>query len=234
MIDLHCHILPGIDDGARDLDDALAMARQAAADGIEVVCATPHIRHDHDVRIHELGDRVGALQEEIDAAGIRVRIARGGEVAEPIVDALTDEELASVALNGGRWILLEPDAGPLAEPLIAAIDELRQRGFGAIVAHPERHGSADIEERLREAVDHGAMVQATAAALADGGDGARWLTQLAHDGLIHVLGSDAHTTHWGRAVELGAAYSELERAGADAAAMRARARSIIESDALGP
>ena len=60
MIDLHCHILPGVDDGARDLDDAAAMAAQAQADGIATICATPHIRHDHDVRIAELADRVEA------------------------------------------------------------------------------------------------------------------------------------------------------------------------------
>jgi methylated-DNA-[protein]-cysteine S-methyltransferase len=102
VIDLHCHILHGIDDGARDVDDALAMARQAHDDGIEVVCATPHIRVDHDVRIHELDDRVAELQRAIDSAGLSVRIARGGEVAQPIVESLTDEELATVALDEVR------------------------------------------------------------------------------------------------------------------------------------
>ena len=226
MIDLHCHVLPGIDDGARDMDDALAMARQAAADGIATICATPHIRHDHDVRIHELGDRVVLLQSALDEAAIPVRIVRGGEVAEPILGGLSDEELATVAI-GGQWILLEPAAGPLGDALIDGIDHLRERGFGAVVAHPERHAGAGIEERLAEAVEHGALVQATAAALAEGGDGAAWLTRLAHDGLIHVLGSDAHTTHWGRRVELSSAYAELEAAGAETAAMKARAEAII-------
>lgn len=57
MIDLHCHILPALDDGALDLEDAVGMARQAEADGIGIVCATPHIRHDHDVAIAELPQR---------------------------------------------------------------------------------------------------------------------------------------------------------------------------------
>ncbi len=70
-IDLHCHILPAIDDGARDLADSVAMARQAAADGIEAVCATPHIRHDHDVRIEEVADRVGALNAVLREEGDR-------------------------------------------------------------------------------------------------------------------------------------------------------------------
>ena len=227
MIDLHCHILPGIDDGAVDLDDALAMARQAEADGIETVCATPHIRHDHDVRIHELDDRVTRLQAAIDEAGIRLRIARGGEVAAPIVQSLTDEELATVTLGGGRWILLEPRPGPIGDDLLHAIDALGERGFGAIVAHPERHAGPDIEERLRDVVQRDALVQATAASLAEGGDGAAWLTLLAHDHLIHVLGSDAHRSDIGRRVELSAAYAQLEAAGADTAVMKAQADAII-------
>ena len=227
MIDLHCHILPGIDDGAVDMDDALAMARQAEADGIEIVCATPHIRHDHDVRIHELDARVAELQAAIDAAGIAVRIAPGGEVAEPVLGPLTDEELVSVALGDGRWVLFEPRPGPIGDELIHGIDALARRGFGALIAHPERHAGEDIEDRLREAVDHGALVQATAASLAGGGDGAAWLTRLAHDGLIHVLGSDAHRSDTGRRVELSAAYGRLEAAGADASAMRAQAEAII-------
>ena len=226
MIDLHCHVLPGIDDGARDMEDSIAMARQARDDGIEVICATPHIRHDHDVRIHELDERIAELQRAIDAAGVAVRIERGGEVAEPILDHVTDDELRTVAL-GGRWVLLEPAAGPLGDALIDGIEKLRGRGFGSIVAHPERHATPDIEERLAQAVEAGALVQATAVALADGGDGAAWLAKLAHDGLIHVLGSDAHTSHYGRRVELSGAYAELERAGADAAAMRDRAARIV-------
>ena len=89
LIDLHCHILPGLDDGARDLDDALGMARQALADGITAVCATPHIRHDHDVRITELRDRVGDMNAALSAAGIGLTILTGGEVASTALDGLT-------------------------------------------------------------------------------------------------------------------------------------------------
>jgi protein-tyrosine phosphatase len=208
------------------MDDAIAMARQAEADGIEVICATPHIRHDHDVRIGELEGRVAELQSALDGAGIPVRIERGGEVAEPILDALDDDELRTVAL-GNRWVLLEPRAGPLGDALIEGIVKLRDRGFRAVVAHPERHADDDIEARLREATDAGALVQATAAALATGDDGTSWLIRLAQDSLIHVLGSDAHTMHWGRPVALSAAYARLEAAGADAATMRANAQAVI-------
>ncbi|HEX4806467.1 MAG TPA: CpsB/CapC family capsule biosynthesis tyrosine phosphatase, partial [Conexibacter sp.] len=99
MIDLHCHILPGLDDGARDLDDAVAMAEQARADGVATVCATPHIRHDHAVDIASLPARVAGVQEELSRRGIGVRIALGGEVAQTEVDALEDDELRAVSLG---------------------------------------------------------------------------------------------------------------------------------------
>src|SRR5450755_1816048 len=92
-VDLHCHILPGLDDGARDLDDAVAMARQAQEDGIAAVCATPHIRHDHEVRIAQLPERRAALAAAIAAAGIATRILPGGEVGATALDGLDDDEL---------------------------------------------------------------------------------------------------------------------------------------------
>ena len=113
MIDLHCHILDAIDDGARDADDSVAMARQAEADGIEAVCATPHIRHDHDVRINELAGRVAGLNAKLEQELVAVRVLQGGEVAETAVEGLGEEDLMLLSLGGGGWILLEPAPGPL-------------------------------------------------------------------------------------------------------------------------
>ncbi|MDQ2896820.1 MAG: hypothetical protein M3Y09_14425 [Actinomycetota bacterium] len=78
MIDVHCHILPELDDGARSLRDSVGMARQAHADGIGVVCATSHIRHDHRVKIDEIETRVATVQHELDRLEIPVRVAPGG------------------------------------------------------------------------------------------------------------------------------------------------------------
>src|SRR4029078_10231478 len=101
VIDLHCHILDAIDDGARDADDSVAMARQAEADGIEAVCATPHIRDDHDVRIEELAGRVAGLNAKLEQELVAVRILQGGEVAETAVEGLSEEELTRLSLGGG-------------------------------------------------------------------------------------------------------------------------------------
>ncbi len=209
MIDLHCHILPGLDDGALDLDDSVAMARQAELDGIAVVCATPHIRHDHDVAIEELAARVRSLQERLDGEAIDVRIVPGGELAQTDADRLTDAQLRLVTLGGaGRWVLLEPAPGPLGEGLDALVGRLAARGLSTIVAHPERHAGADFEERLRGLAAAGCLIQWTAEFVADVTLG-ELVPRLAGEGLVHLLGSDAHSSHGGRPVRLAAGFARL-------------------------
>ena len=154
MIDLHCHILPALDDGALDLDDSVAMARQAEADGIRTICATPHVRHDHDVLIAELPARVEELNAELRRRGVGVDIARGAEVAETAVRGLTPDELRGVTLGGGgRWVLVEPAPGPIGPSLRETIDYLESLGLRAVVAHPERHPGEALVERIADPAD---------------------------------------------------------------------------------
>jgi protein-tyrosine phosphatase len=208
LIDLHCHILPGVDDGALDIRDSVAMARQAAADGIEAICATPHIRHDHDVRIDEVAGRVESLNRRLRDEEIPVAVLPGGEVAETAVEGLSEEELQRIALGEGRWVLLEPVPGPLGDSLERRVEHLAERGHRSLIAHPERHLSADVFERLSGLVAGGALVQATAdfflrEPMATG------MLALAGAGLIHVLASDAHSSHGGRPVRLSGALEAL-------------------------
>ena len=238
MIDLHCHLLPGVDDGALDLRDSLAMARQAAGDGITGVCATPHIRHDHDVRIGELAGRVERLGAAVRDAGLDVEVLGGGEVAETIVARLTDEELRRVCLGGGgRWILLEPRPGPLSGSLTETVDALAARGFSSLIAHPERHPVADLAERLAEAARRGALVQLTAALLEEG-PAAETMLGLVTAGVAHVLGSDAHSSHGGRPVRLSGAFARLRAAGVPEARVRWMAEeapaAIVRGEPLAP
>lgn len=231
MIDLHCHILPGVDDGSLDLGDSLAMARQAVADGIERVCATPHIRHDHDVRIEQIAGRVEDLNRALRDEGLPLTVLRGGEVAETAVEGLSEEELGRVSLGGGGWILLEPAPGPLSDTLIARVAHLAERGHRTLIAHPERHLSADMYERIAILIANGALVQATAdfflrERFADG------MRMLADAGLVHVLSSDAHSSHGGRPLHLREAFgvlAELETTAPHLDWMRDVApRSIVE------
>lgn len=208
MIDLHCHILDAIDDGARDADDSVAMARQAEADGIEAVCATPHIRHDHDVRIEELAERVSGLNVKLEQELVAVKILRGGEVAETAVEGLGEEQLTLVALGAGGWILLEPAPGPLDDSLLRRVAYLAERGHRTIVAHPERHLSADMFERMAALVREGALIQATADFFLRE-QMAKGMLAMAEKGLVHVLSSDAHSARAGRPVRLSPALERL-------------------------
>jgi len=212
MIDLHCHILPELDDGACSIGDSVAMARQAHEDGIEAVCATPHIRHDHDVHIPEIATRVARLQATLEAEGIPVRILPGGELAETAARALTTEELDRVSLGGaGGWVLLEPAPGPLNDGLTEVVDHLAALGAHVIVAHPERHAGADLERRLRGLVEQGCLIQWTAEFVQQASD-EDLVIRYARDGLVHLLASDAHSSLAGRPVRLAAAFERLRGA----------------------
>jgi protein-tyrosine phosphatase len=209
VIDLHCHILPGLDDGARDLKDSVAMARQAEQDGIAVVCATPHIRHDHNVPIEEIAGRVRSLGQKLAEHEVGVRVLPGGELAQTEADRLSNDELGLVALGGaGGWVLLEPAPGPLGKSLEAQVGRLAKRGFRTVIAHPERHAGADFEGCLGRLAARGCLIQWTAEFLAhsDPGD---LVLELAGKGLVHLLGSDAHSAHAGRPVALAAGFARL-------------------------
>ena len=235
MIDLHSHILPGIDDGALDVDDSTTLARQAEADGIEAICATPHIRHDHDVRIEELAGRVESLNRHLRDEGVALTVLTGGEVAETAVDDLSGEELARVALGAGGWILLEPAPGPLGESLERRVAGLAERGHHSLIAHPERHVSADMYERIERLVATGALVQATADFFLRE-ETAAAMAALAEAGLVHLLASDTHSSLGGRPAKLAAAFerlAETEPAASHIEWIRDEApRAIVSGDAI--
>ena len=214
------------------------MARQAEADGIAGVCATPHIRHDHDVRIGDLAAHLERLAGAVRGAGVGVQLLGGGEVSETVVDGLTDRELRLVSLGGGgRWILLEPRPGPLSDSLTATVDSLAQRGFQALIAHPERHIAADLTQRLADAIRRGALVQVTAALLEDG-PAVDAMLALVADRVVHVVASDAHSSHGGRPVRLSGAFARLRAAGLSAAHVRWMAEdapaAIVRGEPLEP
>lgn len=209
MIDLHCHILPGLDDGALDLRDSIAMARQAEQDRIKVVCATPHIRRDHKVNVEEIGGRVRALQQALDKRRIDVRVVPGGEVAEDEIERLTDAELHLASLGGaGGWILLEPAPGPIGQRIETSVERLAERGLGTVLAHPERHAGSGFTERLAAVAGKGCLIQWTAEFVAEAAP-SDLVMELASEGLVHLLGSDAHSSHAGRPVRLAAAFAAL-------------------------
>lgn len=206
LVDLHCHILPALDDGALDLRDSIAMARQGWKDGIAVVCATPHIRDDHDVRIDELPARLSRLSAELALEELPIHVVGGAEIAQHAAARLDRATLSRLVLGGGRSLLIEPAPGPLGDELEALTTRLMEEGFDVIVAHPERHVGPDFEQRLRKLAAQGCLIQWTADFVAKADRGA---LVFAAKGLLHLLGSDAHSSHGGRPLKLSAGARRL-------------------------
>ena len=193
MIDLHSHVLPGLDDGAVDLNDALEICKAAAADGIEVLAATPHVRDDYPTTPEQMEQALAAVRA---AAGDVVRLVPGGEIDLAQLDRPHDE-LARFALAGNpAYLLVEtPYAGwplDLAEKLF----RLLTRGVTPVLAHPERSPEVQVRPELLEPiVAGGTLVQVTAASI-DGRGGRRaraCAATLLERGFVHLLASDAHS-----------------------------------------
>jgi protein-tyrosine phosphatase len=224
LVDIHAHILPGIDDGPADLDDALGMARAAAEAGIGTLVATPHLRSDFpDVHLDELIQRCNALQTAIEAEGVPLRLVGGAEVSLLwALDASPDDlVIASVGQQGKDLLIETPMTG------VGGIDQhlfyLRANGFRVTLAHPERSGEFQSNSHLvAELVDQGVLMQVNSKSLLDSGrrpPSSRFARQLCADGLVHVLASDGHrATSWRpvtslqQGVEAAAAIVGAERA----------------------
>jgi protein-tyrosine phosphatase len=196
VIDLHSHILPGVDDGARTIEQSLEIARAAAEDGIEVVAATPHVREDWPTSAEAMERSVAELRRALAAAEIPLELRPGGEIALDWVGVLTVDELRRFGLAGNpNYVLLEFPYHGWPLPLPHQIDQLRAAGITPVLAHPERNGDvARNPGRLRPLVEAGALVQLTAASV-DGrlGEGPHSTSRrLLRLGLAHMLASDAH------------------------------------------
>ncbi|MBV9715250.1 MAG: hypothetical protein JOZ64_07735, partial [Solirubrobacterales bacterium] len=144
--ELHFHLLPGVDDGPASVEESIALAAAALADGTGTIVATPHVHRLHVTDPSEIRGRVDELAACLRAEGLRLELRPGGELADDMVGRLSQRQLESIAHGppGRRWVLLEAPFRGMDENFRAAADELRERGFAALVAHPERamEGSA--------------------------------------------------------------------------------------------
>ena len=197
MLDLHAHVLPGIDDGPADMAGAVEMARAAAADGVRVLAATPHLRRDFPgVVPGELAGRVRALSETLAAAGVGIEIVQGGEVDVYWAHAASPDDLACGSFGGrGTDLLLETPYGELPTVFEDLLFQLALRGQRLLLAHPERSPTFRRDpRRLAALVDRGVLVQVTASALAGGrrSRSRRFAADLIREGRAHVIASDSH------------------------------------------
>ena len=195
MIDLHAHLIPGLDDGARDLDESVAIARAMAADGVRVVAATPHVRADYPTTPAAMESGLAAVRAALDEAGVELVVLGGGEVALAWLAGLDEDALTRFAIGGSRTLLLEPPDAGWDPALPRTLARLRQAGWRPVLAHPERnHEVQERPELLDEVIAAGALVQLTAAAV-DGRLGRRpadTARGLLRERRAHLLASDAH------------------------------------------
>jgi protein-tyrosine phosphatase len=210
MIDVHCHILPGLDDGSRGLEESLEMAESAIADGITRVVATPHASSSYVfdfARVRECRDE---LQKHL---GDRLLLATGCDFhMSPENMIALREDAPRFCINQKSYLLVEFNEFSIPPAMDHRLHELQLAGLRPVITHPERNAILRARpERLNQWVQHGCFVQVTGGSLTGSfgvgaqEDARRWI----EEGLVHFVASDAHNTR-SRPLVLRAAYDAVE------------------------
>ena len=198
MIDIHCHIIPNVDDGAASLEESLAMARLAVDDGIQAIVATPHTGNGIDENPpFQILAAVSRLQQALTDQDIPLRLYPGSEihVTNGISRKIELRELCTLN-NGGKYALLELPSQSIPFRLKTEIFELKLNGITPIIAHPERNVPLQNDpDLLLEMLHMGALAQVTAMGLLGGfGPFVRASAKffIKHR-LVQLMASDAHS-----------------------------------------
>ncbi|HEX5755245.1 MAG TPA: CpsB/CapC family capsule biosynthesis tyrosine phosphatase [Arenimonas sp.] len=196
MIDLHCHMLPGIDDGAPDLEVSLAMARCAVEDGITLTACTPHIYpglYENDKPGIEAA--ITALRRALAEAGIPLQLTIGADthLAPDLVASIRGGRVPTLA--GSRYLLFEPPHHVAPPRFEESVFNLMAAGYVPVITHPERLSWIETHYAVFGRLVHaGAWIQVTAGAVT-GRFGRRpkyWAERLLDEGLVHILATDSH------------------------------------------
>ncbi|MBK9315044.1 MAG: hypothetical protein IPM55_12480 [Acidobacteria bacterium] len=195
MVDIHCHILPETDDGAVSLEEAVAMCRAAAADGIGTIVATPHM-FDGVHTTPEKQTIIDKIKKVMEASGGCVRIVPGGEVRYSY-EIFQEAEIpdSRIRLNGTAYMLLEFPFQSVPPNIEMTIFQILNAGITPVIAHPERNKR--IQERptiLADLVERGAFAQIDAGSLTKsfGPESYHAAKKMVAAGLAHFIATDAH------------------------------------------
>jgi protein-tyrosine phosphatase len=195
MVDIHCHILPEIDDGAKNVEDSLTMAREAEKQGIHTIIATPHLNNQYNNRKSMIVDKVVELNRVIQEAGIEVTILPGQEprIYGELLEDLDKDQIQT--LNDSQYVFIEFPSNHVPRYTEKLLFDLQLRGLTPIIVHPERN--AEIMERpevLYRLVERGALTQVTASSVCGyfGKKIKSFSEQLIESNLTHFIASDAH------------------------------------------
>jgi protein-tyrosine phosphatase len=196
MIDLHCHILPGIDDGPTTLEVSLAMARCAAQDGITFIACTPHIYPGlYENQRAGIEAAVQAFRAQVTDAGITLQLGVGADthLAPDLVGSIRAGRVPT--LCGSRYLLLEPPHHVAPPRFDESMFSLMAAGYVPIITHPERLSWIETHYSVfTSLVNRGAWMQLTAGSLT-GRFGKRpryWAERMLDEGLVHIVATDSH------------------------------------------
>lgn len=212
MIDLHCHVLSGIDDGPETLESSLELARAAAAAGTTTLVATPHVSWRYPNGAATIAEGVAELNDRLAAEGIDLDVRRGAEIAMTRLPEIEPGELSQLGYDTGPWLLIEPPFAASAAGLELIVTDLKRRDHRVMLAHPERSEALRRDPALLGSlVRGGALTSITAGSLVGqfGDPVRRFALELVRESLVHNVASDAHDAI-GRPPTIAAA---IERAG---------------------
>ena len=198
MIDLHCHILPNVDDGSRSLEESLQMAEQALKDGIQMIVATPHTLNGVNTNgAEEVISGVTAFQETLTAKHLNLKLHPGADIhlCTDLVQRIRSREACTIN-DTGKYILLELPSQTIPNGVKDEIFALKLNGITPIITHPERNVMVQHDPSvLYELVRMGAFAQVTAMSLT--GDFGEFIAQMSgmllRHRLVQIIATDAHS-----------------------------------------
>ena len=199
FLDIHCHIVPGVDDGARSSETAMNMLRMEYDEGVRNIYLTPHYVFDHNRYTYDtLEDRFAHLCEKAAAEFPDMELRLGNEIYyEPyVIDMLRDGDIHT--MGGSRYILTEFATSADSREILTALRQYTSLGYKVIIAHAERYGRlAGNLDAIDEVIDSGAELQCNTQAVTAGMFDAegRWARRLVMTGRVTYIGTDAHNTH---------------------------------------
>ncbi len=201
MIDLHCHILPGMDDGSSSLEMSVQMCKIAAQNGIKHIVCTPHIETTGDIAgfVRARNEKLVELQEIINRRELGISLYPGAEVFVND-DVYYSSGLKRLAINGSRYILVEFAFQNVSlKRLIGYLNSVLDMGLIPIVAHPERYEYFQFDyDAVNVLINNGVLFQINASSLAslDGPQEFELAYAMAYRGAASFIGTDAHSSHY--------------------------------------
>ena len=198
MIDIHCHILPGIDDGSKDLDETIKMCKIAVSEGIHHIIATPHYIQYHDYKTRdELIPLLAMVNERLKEEQIELQLSIGHEVyvTPDLVSLVQHQEVAT--LNDSRYLLIEFPMNSIPTYIEELIYELKLIGVTPIIAHPERYREIiENPNSLIKYIELGALCQSNVGSINGlfGSEIQKTVMILIKHHMIHFVSTDAHTS----------------------------------------